>query len=151
MPIMPAASSTCSTARSSSNAAARPEPGACGRASMSKIGNYLTVAFRNLLRHRAFAFINISGLALGLAACLLIYLYVGYETRYDEWLPDAGRVYQVQTLFTDPETGDRRHQQATEGVVADSLAKDFPQIEAIARADGDRQILLDRTGEAANA
>src|SRR3954453_22776300 len=113
--------------------------------------NYLTVTLRALARHKVYAFINIFGLALGLAACLLIFLYVRYETSYDRWLPDSGRVYQVQTLFTDPETGDHRVQQGTEGVVADSLAKDFPQIESIARAEGDRQVLLDRQGEAGNA
>src|SRR3954466_15723788 len=95
--------------------------------------NYLTVALRALARHKVYAFINIFGLALGLAACILILLYVRYETSYDRWLPDAGRVYQVQTLHIDPETGARNLHQGTEGVVTDSLAKDFPQIEAIAR------------------
>jgi putative ABC transport system permease protein len=113
--------------------------------------NYVTVAVRNLLRHRGFAVINIFGLALGLAACLLLYLYVRYETGYDRWLPDAERVYQVQTAYTDPETGARSLEQGTEGVIADSLAKDFPQIETIARADSDRQVLLGRDGEAQNA
>jgi putative ABC transport system permease protein len=109
--------------------------------------NYLTVALRALARHKVYAFINIFGLALGLAACILILLYVRYETSYDRWLPDADRVYQVQTLHTDPETGARELQQGTEGVITDSLAKDFPQIEAIARAEGDKPVLLDR-GEA---
>jgi putative ABC transport system permease protein len=118
---------------------------------MSKVGNYLKVAVSALARHRTYAFINILGLAIGLAACLLIFLYVGYETSYESWLPQSDRLYQVQTLFTDRETGAHRREQATEGVVADSLAKDFPQIEAIARAEGDRQVLLGRDGEAANA
>jgi putative ABC transport system permease protein len=109
--------------------------------------NYLTVAVRALARHKVYAFINIFGLALGLAACLLILLYVRYETSYDRALPDAERVYQVQTLYTDPETGNRTRQEGTEGVIVESLAKDFPQIEAIARAEGDRPVLLER-GEA---
>ncbi|HYI40118.1 MAG TPA: FtsX-like permease family protein [Allosphingosinicella sp.] len=114
-------------------------------------GNYLTVAWRALSRHKVYAAINLVGLAIGLAACLLIFLYVRYETRYDRWLPGSDRIYQVQTLYTDPETGERRLQQGTEGVVADTLAKDFPQIEAIVRAESDRQVLFDRQGEAANA
>ncbi|HEX8240765.1 MAG TPA: ABC transporter permease [Allosphingosinicella sp.] len=113
--------------------------------------NYLTVALRALARHKVYAFINIFGLALGLAACLLIFLYVRYETSYDRWLPEAERVFQVQTAYTDPETGDRHLQQGTEGVIVDTLPKDFPQIEAIARADSDRQVLLDRQGVAENA
>ncbi|HEY0044784.1 MAG TPA: FtsX-like permease family protein [Allosphingosinicella sp.] len=113
--------------------------------------NYLITGYRALTRNKLFAAINLLGLAIGLAACLLIFLYVRYETGYDRWVPDSERVYQVQTLYTDPETGERRLQQGTEGVIVDTLPKDFPQIEAIARADSDRQVLLDRQGIAANA
>jgi putative ABC transport system permease protein len=114
-------------------------------------GNYLTVGARALMRHKAYAFINLFGLALGLAACLLIFLYVRYETSYDKWLPDSGRVYQLQTIYTDPESGERRVQQGTESVAAETLAKDFPQIESIVRVENDRQVLLGRDGTAANA
>ncbi|HEX8669151.1 MAG TPA: ABC transporter permease [Allosphingosinicella sp.] len=109
--------------------------------------NYLIVGYRALTRSKTYAFINIFGLALGLAACILILLYVRYETGYDRWLPDSDRVYQVQTIYTDPETGNRRQQQGTESVVAETLAKDFPQIEAIAPIEGDRPVLL-QNGEA---
>ena len=51
--------------------------------------NYLTVGYRALTKNRTYAFINIVGLAIGLAACLMILLYVRYETSYDSWLPDA--------------------------------------------------------------
>jgi putative ABC transport system permease protein len=112
--------------------------------------NYLTVGLRSLARNRVYAFINIFGLAIGLAACLLIFLYVRYETGFDRWLPDSDRVFQVQTLHTDPETGARDVQQGTEGVAAESLAKDFPQIEAIARVEGDRPVFVEG-GEASFA
>ena len=58
--------------------------------------NYLTVGFRALTKNRTYAFINIFGLAIGLAACVMLLLYVRYETSYDTWLPDAERIYQVQ-------------------------------------------------------
>jgi putative ABC transport system permease protein len=109
--------------------------------------NYLTVAVRALARHKVFAFINIFGLALGLAACILILLYVRYETSYDRWLPDGERVYQVQTLFTDPETGARSVSGSSQGAITESLAREFPQIEAIARADSDQVVVVDK-GEA---
>ena len=104
--------------------------------------NYLTVALRALAKNRTYAFINIFGLAIGLAATITLLLYVRYETTYDRWIPDADRVYQVQTTYTDPETGYVSTQQASHGAVTESLAKDFPQIEAIARADGDEHIYL---------
>ncbi|MFN3944784.1 MAG: ABC transporter permease [Allosphingosinicella sp.] len=109
--------------------------------------NYFVVGLRALAKNKTYAFINIVGLAIGLAACLLILLYVRYETSYDAWLPDAERVYQVQSVNTDPETGEVTVLQATHGAVAEPLAKDFPQIEAIARADTTTPVFL-RDGEA---
>ena len=97
--------------------------------------NYLTVGLRSLTRHKTYAFINIFGLALGLAACLLLFLYVRHETSYDSWLPDADRVFQVQTHGFDPESGDRLDSQSVARPVAAALAKDFPQIEAISKAE----------------
>jgi putative ABC transport system permease protein len=105
-------------------------------------GNYLTVGFRALTKNRTYAFINIFGLALGLAAALLLLLYVRYETTYDSWLPDAGRVFQVQTFGTDPTTGADLSQQGVTRPVSDALAKDFPQIEAISKFEGDEPVLL---------
>ncbi len=90
--------------------------------------NYLTVGFRSLTRNKTYAFINIFGLALGLAACLMILLYVRYETSFDAWLPDAERVYQVQTFGIDQETGERLDMQPVTRPVAEALAKDFPQL-----------------------
>ncbi|HYD36940.1 MAG TPA: ABC transporter permease [Allosphingosinicella sp.] len=117
---------------------------------MSIWRNYLTVGYRALTKSKTYAFINIFGLAVGLAACLMILLYVRYETSYDKWLPDSDRVYQVQSIHTDPETGEISRQQGTHGVITESLAKDFPQIEAIARAEGAEPVFL-RNGEASFA
>ena len=61
--------------------------------------NYLTVGLRALAKHKSYAFINIAGLALGLAACLLILLYVRYETSYDRWLAESDRIFQVQATW----------------------------------------------------
>ena len=108
--------------------------------------NYLTVGLRALAKNRTYAFINIFGLAVGLAACLMLLLYVRYETSYDRWLPDAERIYQVQAISTGEGT-DRRPQQAAHGVVADSLAQAFPEIEAATRAEGESMVVM-RGGEA---
>ena len=104
--------------------------------------NYLVTGFRALTKNRTYAFINIFGLALGLAACLLLLIYVRYETSYDAWLPEAERVYQVQTFGTDPQTGESLDMQAVTRPVTDALAKDFPQIEAISRLETDQEVVL---------
>ena len=109
--------------------------------------NYLTVGLRSLLKNRTYAFINVFGLAVGLAACLLLILYVRYETSYDRWLPEAERVYQVQAINMSEDIGARIPQQGAHGVVAETLADDFPQIEAISRVEGASPVFL-RNGEA---
>ncbi|HWT12907.1 MAG TPA: ABC transporter permease [Allosphingosinicella sp.] len=109
--------------------------------------NYLTVGLRALVRNKTYAFINIFGLALGLAACLMLLVYVRYETGYDRWLPDAERVYQVQSISTSEDNAEPVAQQGSHGIITESLADDFPQIEAIVRAEGVNPVFL-RDGEA---
>lgn len=58
--------------------------------------NYLKIAWRNLERNKTYSFINISGLAIGLAVCMLIVLYVGHETSYDRFHKNAGRIVWIQ-------------------------------------------------------
>lgn len=58
--------------------------------------NYLTTALRNIAKHRLYSFINIAGLALGLACAILVILFIRYETSYDKWLPDSGRLYRLE-------------------------------------------------------
>jgi putative ABC transport system permease protein len=92
--------------------------------------NYLTVGFRSLIRNRTYAFINIFGLALGLAACLALLVYVRYETGYDSWLPDSDRIYQVQATWHEPGQPVSPNQ-ASPFPVRDTIADGFPQIEAV--------------------
>jgi putative ABC transport system permease protein len=90
--------------------------------------NYLTIAIRSLVRYPGQAAINIVGLALGLAGCLMILSYVRYERSYDSWLPDASRLFQVQMTVHPPGMADV-HSQASPDQF-DDLARTFPQVEA---------------------
>ncbi|MDX5419678.1 MAG: ABC transporter permease, partial [Hymenobacteraceae bacterium] len=67
--------------------------------------NYLKTAYRNLFRHKAFSLINISGLALGLTACLLIGLFVYDELQYDRFVPEGDRVYRLYNDMSAREAG----------------------------------------------
>jgi putative ABC transport system permease protein len=64
-----------------------------GSASMLK--NYLKLAYRNIIRHKRYAFLNIAGLAVGLAACLLMASYVIHELSFETMHPDRKRIYRV--------------------------------------------------------
>lgn len=104
--------------------------------------NYLTTGLRALNANRAFAAINILGLAIGMAACILLLLFVRYETSYDEWLPDHHDVYQVQSFFHDPDSGRDNAMQMSAYAVGRSLAKDFPEIEQVAYVGRGKPVVL---------
>ncbi|HEX8571764.1 MAG TPA: ABC transporter permease [Allosphingosinicella sp.] len=91
--------------------------------------NYLTVGLRALAKNRTYAFINIFGLAIGMAACLLILLFVRYEMSYDEWMPGAENAYQIQSWYKSSETGQEAQLQMTPYLAGKRIAKDFPQVE----------------------
>ncbi|MCE2431471.1 MAG: ABC transporter permease [Candidatus Latescibacteria bacterium] len=57
--------------------------------------NHITVAIRTLLRHKIYSFVNISGLAVGIACCMLIMLFVQDELSYDQFHKNADRIYRV--------------------------------------------------------
>jgi putative ABC transport system permease protein len=60
------------------------------------IRNYFKIALRNMLRNKAFSAINIVGLALGVAACILILQYVAFELSYDNFHQNGSEIYRVQ-------------------------------------------------------
>jgi len=64
--------------------------------SFQMIKNYLKVALRNIRRHKGFSFINIAGLAIGLACCLLITIWVLDELSYDNFHENAENLYRVE-------------------------------------------------------
>ncbi len=57
---------------------------------------YFTVVLRSLTRHKLYSFINVAGLALGLASVILIILFIRYEISYDTWVPQTSRLYRIE-------------------------------------------------------
>ncbi|HYD14550.1 MAG TPA: ABC transporter permease [Allosphingosinicella sp.] len=109
--------------------------------------NYMTVGIRALTKNKTYAFINIVGLAIGLAACLLLLVYVRYETNYDSWLPNHENTYQLQTRYTEKSTGQTLNLQMASYVSGQRLKENFPQIESMVYASAGAFTVL-RNGEA---
>ena len=107
--------------------------------------NYLTVGFRALTKSKTYAFINVFGLALGLAACLALLVYVHYETSYDSWVPDSDRIFQVQATWHEVGQPVAANQHSP-FPVHDTVAAGFPQIEAVTIAYPYRAV-VQRQGE----
>jgi len=99
--------------------------------------NYMMTALRNLMRYKQYTLINVLGLAVGLAACLLILLYVNFELSYDRWIPNSDRVMRVQARHF-AENGELQYEGETiPPVVAPIIAEEFDEIELFARFLGE--------------
>ncbi len=59
--------------------------------------NYLIVAFRNIRRNKAITFINLSGFAIGITACILITFWIVDEFKYDKFHKESDRIYRKRT------------------------------------------------------
>ncbi len=66
--------------------------------------NYFKIAFRNIIRHKAYSLINISGLAIGMASSILILLWVQNEMSYDRFHKNAGEIYRITSNAGDFKT-----------------------------------------------
>jgi putative ABC transport system permease protein len=104
--------------------------------------NYLTVSLRSLAKNKTYSFINIFGLALGSAACLLILTFIGDQLSYDRFLPDADRIYQLQAVNTDLETGTVQQTQMSPLAAGRALAKDFPEVEIASYLTNSQPVIL---------
>lgn len=95
-------------------------------------GSYLTVAVRLFLRNKLFSIINIGGLTVGLTAAFFIILFVKAEIGYDAWVPNADRIYTIETSYSPPGRAPKQLAR-TPRELAPALKKDFAAIENITR------------------
>jgi putative ABC transport system permease protein len=93
--------------------------------------NYFKMAFRNLLKNKSFSAINILGLAIGLAVCLLITLFVIDELSYDSYNVNADRIYRVSSDFNF--NGTIMNKRESPAHMATDMTNDYPQIELATR------------------
>ncbi|GAA3893060.1 ABC transporter permease [Sphingomonas limnosediminicola] len=104
--------------------------------------NYWTVAVRALAKSKTYSIINIAGLAIGMAACILILLYIRYEQSYDKWLPDVENTYELQAWYPHPSDGVPSFMQMSAYVSKDRVKKDFPQVQAAAYIQDNGPVLI---------
>jgi putative ABC transport system permease protein len=65
--------------------------------------NYLTIALRNIVRHKLYSFINIAGLAVGLTSVIFVILFVRDELSYDKWIPGTQNLYRLELTARVPD------------------------------------------------
>ncbi|HEY6975313.1 MAG TPA: ABC transporter permease, partial [Chitinophagaceae bacterium] len=89
--------------------------------------NYFKTAWRNLMKNKTFSFINIAGLSIGMAACLLILQYVSFELSYDQFNKNAADIYRV---YNDRYQEGKlvQHGTITYSGVGPAMQVDFPEV-----------------------
>lgn len=103
--------------------------------------NYFLMALRNLNKHRAYALINIFGLALGLSAAILILLYLQFEISYDRFHTDVDSLYRVSVRHIKEGKIESDDPVFTPPIGAD-MKKDMPEVEEFVRMSTRRTMYL---------
>src|ERR1700761_1151671 len=104
------------------------------------IKNYLKIAWRNLQKNKLYSFINIGGLAIGMAVSFMLLLYVYNEFSFDKFNVNSARLYQV---YMNQKNNDVINTGITSPVpLAGVLQKDIPEIEKITRTGWPEDILV---------
>ncbi len=112
--------------------------------SLAMIKSYIKSAVRNIKRNKGYSIINISGLAAGLAAFILISLYVQYEFSYDRYHKNADRIYRVIQHQPGKNYMNSDYFGWTQGPLAPTLMEEYPDVEAAARLNYFSKVLLSR-------
>lgn len=103
------------------------------------MGHYLTLLLRNLRRERLYAAIHIAGLALGLACCLILGLFLRSELTYDQQYPEHESIYRIENEFV--MSGRTQTFAITSPAFGPMIAAEYPQyIQAVVRLDDNSSV-----------
>ncbi|HKR06191.1 MAG TPA: ABC transporter permease, partial [Bacteroidia bacterium] len=95
------------------------------------IRNYFKIAWRSLRRNKLYSIINITGLSIGIACCILIFLFVHHELSFDKYNVNAHRIYRLTEVLHMPKGDNARA--VTSPPMAPALKTNFPEIENTVR------------------
>jgi putative ABC transport system permease protein len=120
---------------------------------LAMVGNYFKIGWRNLIRQRMYSLIKIGGFAMGIAACLLISIYIKDELSYDQFYAKGDRIYRVFQIWKD--NGKIEKGVWFQAPFAKALKEDFPEVEMAGRYNeselfGGGANQIRRDGEAEN-
>src|SRR5204863_741116 len=113
------------------------------------IKNYFKTAFRNLVRNKNYAIINISGLAAGIAICLVMFIVIRYEMSFDDYHKKKDRIYRVLTEYHHADSPDIFYGKGVPSPLPAALKTNFLQIEKAVPvySEGNDQILVLDNGQ----
>ncbi|MCP4725771.1 MAG: FtsX-like permease family protein [bacterium] len=108
---------------------------------IAMLKNYLLIAFRTIRRNKVYSAINIFGLSVGIAACIIVILFVGNEMSFDKFHENLDRLYRVQMKLK-LETGAVWDYAEIKSYYFDALIEEMPEIESSAKIERHNGIVL---------
>ena len=90
------------------------------------IKNYFKTAIRSLIRQKLYVLINLIGLTIGMTVCIVLFLFIQYETGYDRFQKNSDRIYRV--ISQDEGDGEKDTFIFTPAPLAPALIQDFPEV-----------------------
>lgn len=102
--------------------------------------NYFNIAIRNMKKHKGYTFINIVGLSVGMACCIILFLYITHELAFDHHHRDSDRIYRILEYRKVP--AGEFLSAGIAAVVGEVIKKDYPQVESMARVFPTRNALV---------
>ena len=94
--------------------------------------NYFKTAFRSLTRNRNYTIINIAGLAVGIAVCMMIFIIIQFQTSFDNFHSKKDRIYRVLTESHHADAGNITYEKNVPFPMPANLKAEFPQLEQVA-------------------
>ncbi len=111
--------------------------------------NYFKIARRNLMRHKSYAAINITGLAVGIAVCMVIFIIIQFQTGFENFHSKKNRIYRVLTEYHHAGSADVSYGKDLPFPIPVGLKTSFPQIEQVApifASQNDELLIVDNHG-----
>jgi len=116
--------------------------------SLTMLKSYFKLTLRNISRSKGYSLINIFGLSLGIACCLLTTNYVAFEFSFDDFHPNVDRTYRVdQTMIWRPDGGTWG---STGPALGPLLARDYPEVEEVTRINTPGDFVMRYSDEKGN-
>lgn len=112
--------------------------------------NYFKIARRNLARNKGYAAINITGLAVGIAVCMVIFIIIQFQTSFDNFHTKKDRIYRILTKFQYEGSGDINYKTSIPFPLPLGLKTTFPQIAQVApifASHDDELLVVDNNGK----
>ena len=94
--------------------------------------NYFRISFRNLNKNKGYTIINILGLSMGIAICLLIFLVISFESGFDQFHKNKDRIYRILTEYHHADSKEIFYGRAVPFAFPNAIRSSFKQVEETA-------------------